>query len=94
MEQWKQAVAEVGLELHMGKTTTLTNAQGRKQSDATSVVIGGDHVAILTPTESTKYLGIALASTTAMTRKSSTLMLQGGESSQFTNQNCVIGELH
>ena len=30
MEELKQAIAEVGLELHMGKTNILTNAQGRK----------------------------------------------------------------
>ena len=33
-------------------------------------------------------------STTTMTRKSSTVLLQGGESLQRTDQNCVIRELH
>ena len=57
----RRAVGEVGLEFHMGKTTLLSNAQGRKQSHATSVNLEGDQIAILTPEKSTKYLGIALA---------------------------------
>ena len=37
MVELRRAVGEVGLELHVGKTTILSNAQGRKQSHATSV---------------------------------------------------------
>ena len=61
MEELRQAVREVGLEFHTGKTKILSNAQGRKQSHATTVDIGGDQVEILTPTESTAYLCRALA---------------------------------
>ena len=61
LEELRQAVGEVGLEFHMGKTKVLKNAQGRKQSHATSVNIGGEQVGILAPTESTKYLGRALS---------------------------------
>ena len=50
-------MADVGLEMHFGKTKILTNEQGRKQSHATNVDIDGHSVDILKPDESTKYLG-------------------------------------
>ena len=55
--EMKRAVADVGLEMHFGKTKILANEQGRKQSHATNVDIDGHSVDILQPGESTKYLG-------------------------------------
>jgi hypothetical protein len=57
LEELQIAVREVGLELHFGKTKILANEQGRKQSHATSIELGGGKVDILPPGECTQYLG-------------------------------------
>eukprot|EP00973_Karenia_brevis_P050076 6950638-Karenia_brevis.AAC.1 len=43
-----------GLTLHLGKTRVITNAMLKKDK---SVFVGGEHVKILGPEESEKYLG-------------------------------------
>jgi hypothetical protein len=63
MEDMRQEVAKVGLEMHFGKTKILANPKGRKQSHAPYVDIGNQRVEILGPDESTKYLGRAFALT-------------------------------
>jgi len=55
--EMREAVADVGLEMHFGKTKFLANEQGRKQSHAEQVNIDGVIIDILKPDESTKYLG-------------------------------------
>jgi hypothetical protein len=61
LQELRQAVGDVGLELHLGKTKILTNAQGRKQSHAKFARVGDNQIEILAPSEPTKYLGRALA---------------------------------
>jgi hypothetical protein len=61
MTELQTAVGKVGLHLHMGKTKILCNAKGRRQSHAKTMNLDGEDVEILTSTDSTKYLGRALA---------------------------------
>ena len=49
----------VGLELHMGKTKILSNGIG-PETRSTEADIGGQKVEVLSPTDSTMYLGRAL----------------------------------
>ena len=53
----KRAVAEVGLEMHFGKTKMMAHKQGWKQSHSEVVDIDGVNIDILKPGESVKYLG-------------------------------------
>ena len=45
----------------MGKKQILSNAQGWKQSHAKYADVGGEHVEIVAPSGSTKYLGRAFS---------------------------------
>ena len=63
MEEMREEVGRVGLEMHFGKTKILANNKGRKQNHALHTEIGHNRVEILSPDKSTKYLGRAFAFT-------------------------------
>ena len=55
--EMRRAVADIGLEMHFGKTKIMANEQGKKQSHVEHVDIDGTKVEVLRPDGSTKYLG-------------------------------------
>lgn len=60
MVELREAVGEVGLQMHMGKTIILANDVGKQRKKASDTFIGEEKVWILPTAESTKYLGRAL----------------------------------
>ena len=86
----RRAVAEVGLEMHFGKTKILANAKGRKQSQAKYIEIGGAQIKIMSPAKSTKYLGRAVAFTDFYNCEIKHRSSCGCESLLNTKESCAI----
>ena len=57
MDEVRDQVTKVGLEMHLGKTKIPANRHGRKNCSKDRAGIGHDKIIILEINRSTKYLG-------------------------------------